>query len=96
MLAAIDRALVLGSFPIPTSNPAKLRLQFYGLASALRRENRSAEIDQVSFHIVPGGLEIRAKHNEDVIQALESALGASTPSTDALADSLFSNLAKGA
>jgi hypothetical protein len=97
MLAAVDRAIALGKFSVPTTNPAKLRLQFYGLASALRRENRAGEIDRVSFHIVPDGLEIRLKADEDIMRALDAALGGDTlpASADALADSLFSNLAKG-
>ena len=97
MLAAVDRAIALGKFSIPTANPAKLRLQFYGLVSALRRENRASEIDRVSFHLTPDGLEIRLKADEDIMRALDAALGGKTPSpsSDALADSLFSNLAKG-
>lgn len=96
MLAAVDRAIALGKFSIPSTSPGKLRLNFYGLASALRRENASGEIDKVSFHLVPGGLEIRLKADENIMQDLENALGAMPAPADETADALFSRLSQGA
>lgn len=96
MLAAVDRAIALGKFLIPSANPGKLRLNFYGLLAALRRENAAENIERVSFHLVSDGLELRLKADEDIMRDLDAALGAMPIPADDAAEGVFSRLAKDA
>ena len=95
MLAAVDRAIALGKFSIPSASPGNLRLNFYGLLAALRRDNAATEIERVSFHLVGESLEIRLKADEDIMQDLDAALGKLPDTQDADADALFSRITKG-
>ena len=51
MLDALERAFSQGELVIPTEKPAALRLHFYGLGGALRKEGKSEIFDGIAFLI---------------------------------------------
>ena len=89
MFAALDHARAHGSFLIPTQTPAALRLQFYGLKFALKREEKASEtgINGISFILKPEGLLLRSIENAPFALEIEAALKAegakSNPINDA-------------
>lgn len=76
MLTAISRARELGRVSIPSSTPNALRLKFYGLKTALKRENRIDEIATLSFIVKPNELIILDEAANPIYQDLNAALDA--------------------
>lgn len=86
MLAAADR----GELFIPTDKPAALRLEYYGLTGAMRKEGKTELPDLLTFVISsePSGLLIRIRDNGPLMDDIARALGAAAtpvkPSTSIL------------
>ena len=76
---AMQRALDLGEFFIPCPgkiSPAALRLQFYGLISALRAEGKTELGNSLGFYLSadPRGLWLRLKDLGDIGSRISEAL----------------------
>jgi hypothetical protein len=103
MLRAVETALDLGEFVIPTENPAALRLRFNGLRGALRRKGDPSKIDAVSFHLQasPPALVIRPLADAPLLKDVDAALSAlsgdktAEPSAAAQAEDLLARLLGG-
>lgn len=79
MLEALNRAFSLGELFIPcpgSIKPATLRLQFYGLIAALRREGRSELANSLGFYTQsePPGLWIKLKDLSALGELVSAAL----------------------
>jgi hypothetical protein len=97
MLEALSRVHSLGELFIPWGKPAALRLQFYGLARALRSEGKPEIVDSVGFYVQtsPPGLILRLKDSTDLSAAISGALekaGESLPSETLDAENLLSRI----
>ncbi len=82
MLEALSAARRLGQLRIPTVTPHALRLRFYGLKAALRRENREELCEDLVFLLEPDAIIIQTNTNSalslDVAAALQN-LGTVSP-----------------
>jgi hypothetical protein len=88
MLAAIERAHLLGELTIPTAKPRALRLEFEKLRGAFRREGQGETVDQLGFYVTDTSLIIRVKAQSPLMQDLSAALG----DIDTAGAKLFSTL----
>lgn len=79
MLDAMQRAFDLGELVIPTDKPQALRLYFYGLGGALRREGKPELFNALAFSLQdnPPALVITLRENTDFSLAIASALNSS-------------------
>jgi len=75
LLLALATAQRLGEFFIPSDKPSALRLEFYGLCGALRKENRPEACDGLKFFLKQDGLLIKRGATE-VVDAVKAALNA--------------------
>lgn len=81
MLKAIERAVSLGEFVIPSDKPKALRLHFYKLLGALRFEKRSELADLLEFRIQtdPPALVLSLRESSPQVSDIEKALASETP-----------------
>ena len=98
MLDAMQRAFSLGELVIPTEKPQALRLYFYGLGGALRKEGKPELFNALSFSLqaAPPALVISLKENTAFSKSIASALESPVqPSAASEAEDMLSRLLGG-
>jgi len=70
---ALDAALSHREFSIPTTNPAKLRMHFYGFIGALRRDG-STKGDLIEVLSFPDRITLRHRSQNPLALEISSAL----------------------
>ena len=89
-LDALAQAGEKGSLSIPCPKPAALRLRFYGLVGALRKEGKPEIVENLGFYIRenPLRLDIVRKSLDDEAALVAAALGSSPSASDPAAEAL--------
>lgn len=87
---ALAQAGEKGSLSIPCPNPAAMRLRFYGLVRALRKEGKPELVENLGFYIRenPPRLEILRKSLDDEAALVAAALGSPQSEADPAAEAL--------